>query len=89
MTDEYIKNTYTRLLQINETEYNAYLAIGCQSFCVVNQTDYKRADWYRNMLVIAIKHLLEDHSKENIKNICRYCNFGCTDKKPCPLKENK
>ena len=52
-----VKEKYVRVVKING-KWNAYLQIDQQGFCVCEQTTKKRANWYADMLSVALERLM-------------------------------
>lgn len=62
MTLQNIRDRYTRVKKIGK-KWNTYFRVDHQEFCVVEQTSYKRARWFRKMLAIAINRMLNGEFK--------------------------
>ncbi len=57
-----LRRRYVRVVKIGEA-WNTYLQIGGQGFCVVEQTTYRRAQYFGRMLGIALRNLLAAESE--------------------------
>lgn len=57
-----VKEKHVRVVKIGD-KWNTYLQIDHQSFCVVEQTTKKRAEWFGNMLGLAIQRLKSEERK--------------------------
>lgn len=57
-----IRRRYTRIAKYGKV-YAAYLQIGCQGFCVVDDTTKQRANWYRDELAAALENLLAQEKR--------------------------
>lgn len=57
MTPTQIKRKYTRLGKYGN-RYSTYLRIDHQEFTIADHTTKRRAEWFREMLVIALHRLL-------------------------------
>jgi hypothetical protein len=53
-----IRKRYVRVVKIGD-QWNTYLQIDQQGFCVVQQTTKKRATWYAQMLAVALARLID------------------------------
>lgn len=58
VTGSEIREKHTRRRHVGGRKYNVYLAVECQSFCVVESVTLKAAEWWRDMLTIALKKLI-------------------------------
>lgn len=59
-----LREKYTRIAQFDDG-YSAYLSIETQEFAIsYDVTNEKRAEWYRDMLAIAIDRLLENEKRQ-------------------------
>ena len=58
-----IKKRHTRVVKMGK-QWNTYLQIDHQGFCVVENTTKKRADWYAKMLSIALERLIKNNTNE-------------------------
>jgi hypothetical protein len=48
-----LKKRHVRTVKIGD-KWNTYLIVDHQSFCVVEQTTKKRAEWFGKMLAVAL-----------------------------------
>jgi len=51
-----LKKKYVRTKKIGD-KWNTYLQINHQGFCIVEQTTKKRAEWFGQMLAIALSRV--------------------------------
>lgn len=54
-----ILKKYTRIAKMGD-KWNAYLVVGVQSFCVVEQVSKTKAGWYAKMLAFAIENIIKE-----------------------------
>ena len=52
-----LRRRYTRVVKIGD-QWNTYLQIDHQGFCVVEQTSRARAQWFGKMLAVALDRML-------------------------------
>ena len=52
-----LRRRYTRVVKIGD-QWNTYLQIDHQGFCVVEQTTRERAQWFGKMLAVALDRML-------------------------------
>ncbi len=55
------RRRYTRVVKIAD-KWNTYLQVGYQGFCVVEQTDKRRAQWYGKMLAVALGRMIKEQN---------------------------
>lgn len=53
-----IREKYIRVVKMGD-KWNTYLQIDHQGFCICEQTTEDRANWYADMLTIALERLIE------------------------------
>ena len=56
-----LRKRYVSVKKIGD-KWNTYLQIDHQGFCVVEQTTKRRADWYGNMLALALSRVVANDS---------------------------
>lgn len=59
-----LKRKYTRVTKIGD-KWNTYLQIDHQVFCVLPEGTKREAQWWADMLAIALERLLENETKRN------------------------
>lgn len=52
-----LRRRYTRVVKMGD-QWNTYLQIDHQGFCVVEQTTRERAQWFGKMLAVALDRML-------------------------------
>ena len=57
-----LRRRYTRVVKIGD-QWNTYLQIDHQGFCVVEQTSRARAQWFGKMLAIALDRMLSANTE--------------------------
>lgn len=57
-----LRRRYVRVVKIAD-KWNTYLQIDHQGFCVVERTDYRRAQYFGKMLAVALNRMIEDNQK--------------------------
>jgi hypothetical protein len=58
MTLKRLRKRYTRVVKIGD-KWNTYQQIDHQGFKVVEQTTKRRAEWFADMLAIALQRLIQ------------------------------
>lgn len=56
-----LQKRYTRTVQLGSA-WNTYLQIDHQSFCVVEQTSKRRAEWFAKRLATALERMIARES---------------------------
>jgi hypothetical protein len=54
-----IRRRYTRVVKTGD-KWKTYLQIDHQGFCVVEETNRRRAQWFAKQLSIALERMLKD-----------------------------
>ena len=57
-----LRRRYVRTVKIAD-KWNTYLSVDDQSFCIVEQTSRRRAQWFGKMLAVAIGRMLTAKSR--------------------------
>ena len=57
-----LRRRYTRVVKVGD-KWNTYLQIDHQGFCVVEQTCRHRAQWFGEMLAVALERMLAANIK--------------------------
>ena len=57
-----LRRRYTRVVKIGD-QWNTYLQIDHQGFCVVEQTSRARAQWFGKMLAVALDRMFSANIK--------------------------
>ena len=57
-----LRRRYTRVVKIGD-QWNTYLQIDHQGFCVVEQTSRARAQWFGKMLAVALDRMLSSNNR--------------------------
>ena len=59
-----LRRRYTRVVKIGD-QWNTYLQIDHQGFCVVEQTSRARAQWFGKMLAVALDRMLSANTQSS------------------------
>lgn len=59
-----LRRRYVRTVKMGD-QWNTYLQIDHQGFCVVEQTTRARAQWFGKMLAVALDRMLSANTKDS------------------------